>query len=152
MPDSIPVQRTDSANRAVSSETAFVLEADDARFLAEVGMLAAGAGDLKRADAIFGALRLLRPARAYPLVGLAVARLNTGRAADAARLLEDARLDDAEERALVQAWRGLALQLAGRSAESRRLLAETAALPGEGAELARHMLGLPASGPPAAQP
>src|SRR5690606_30787291 len=112
MPDSAAVQGTVTTGKAVSSETAFVLGADDARFLAEVGMLAAGKGDLGRADAIFGALRLLRPDRAYPLVGLAVARLNAGLAAEAARLLEDARLDDPEERAVVQAWQGLALQLA----------------------------------------
>ena len=106
-------------------------------------MLAAGTGDLKRAGAIFGALCRLRPDRAYPLVGLAVAYLNAGRAADAVRLLEDARLQNPDERGVLLAWRGLALQLAGRSAESRRLFAEAAALPGEGARLARQMLGLP---------
>jgi len=129
-------------SQAVSRETAFVLEADDARFLTEVGMLAAGRGDLRHADTIFNALRLLRPDRAYPLVGLAVARLNAGRAAEAARLLEDADLSDPEERAVARAWCGLALQLSGRGAESRQALADAAALPGEGGLLARRMLGL----------
>ncbi|MGX5658524.1 hypothetical protein ACWKWV_02235 [Castellaniella ginsengisoli] len=119
-----------------------MLEADDARFLTEIGMLAAGQGDVRRADAIFNALRRVRPDRAYPLVGLAVARLNAGRAAEAARLLEGAELADPEERALARAWCGLALQLAGRAAESRRALADAAALPGEGGALARRMLGL----------
>jgi len=128
--------------QAVSSETAFVLEADDARFLTEIGMLAAGRGDVRRADPIFNALRRVRPDRAYPLVGLAVARLNAGRAAEAARLLEDAEFTDPEEQALARAWCGLALQLAGRGAESRRALTDAAALPGEGAALARRMLGL----------
>lgn len=138
-----PVPRPDGPGpQAVSRETAFVLEADDARFLTEVGMLAAGRGDLRHADTIFNALRQLRPDRAYPLVGLAVARLNAGRAAEAARLLEDADLPDPEERAVARAWCGLALQLSGRGAESRQALADAAALPGEGGLLARRMLGL----------
>lgn len=119
-----------------------MLEADDARFLTEIGMLAAGRGDVRRADPIFNALRRVRPDRAYPLVGLAVARLNAGRAAEAARLLEDVEFADPEEQALARAWCGLALQLAGRGAESRRALTDAAALPGEGAALARRMLGL----------
>lgn len=120
-----------------------MLEAKDARMLAEVGMLAAGRGDLKRAETIFGGLRLLRPDRAYPLVGLAVARMNAGHAGDAAQLLEPIRLAEPEEQALVQAWRGFALQLAGRSAESQRVLSVAAASSGEGAVLARQLLGLP---------
>lgn len=118
-----------------------MLEADDARFLTEIGMLAAGRGNVQHADTIFDALRRLRPERAYPLVGLAVARLNAGRADEAARLLEDAVLADPQERAVVRAWCGLALQLAGRNAESRKALAEAATLPGEGGALARQMLG-----------
>ena len=120
-----------------------MLEAKDARMLAEVGMLAAGRGDLRRAETIFGGLRLLRPDRAYPLVGLAVARMNAGHAGDAAQLLEPIRLAEPEEQALVQAWRGFALQLAGRSAESQRVLSVAAASSGEGAVLARQLLGLP---------
>lgn len=128
-------------SQAVSSETAFVLDAADARFLTEVGMLASGRGDLSHADAIFNALRRVRPDRAYPLVGLAVARLNAGRAAEATRLLEDIELDDAHEQAIIRVWYGLALQLAGRMAESRRVLADAATRPGEGGALARQMLG-----------
>ncbi|MBJ7264075.1 MAG: hypothetical protein JHC61_10275 [Burkholderiaceae bacterium] len=120
-----------------------MLEADEARMLAEIGMVAAGRGDLARANAIFGGLRLARPDRAYPLIGLAVARMNAGSAGDAAQLLEPVRLDEPQEQALVQAWRGFALQLAGRNAESQRVLAEAAASSGEGAVLARQLLGLP---------
>ncbi|WZB74527.1 hypothetical protein WJ972_28765 [Achromobacter insuavis] len=50
-----------AAQEAVSQETAVVLSADDARLLAEVGFLAAGAGDAARAEIIFNALRRLRP-------------------------------------------------------------------------------------------
>ena len=142
-----PSGASPSGSQAVSPETAFVLEADDARFLTEIGMLAAGRGDVRHADTIFNALRGLRPDRAYPLVGLAVARQNAGRAAEAARLLEDADLADPEERATARAWCGLALQLAGRGAESRRALADAAALPGDGGALARRMLGLAVESP-----
>lgn len=119
-----------------------MLEASDARMLAEVGMLAAGCGNLAHADVIFGGLRTARPDRAYPLVGLAVARLNAGLAADAVQLLEPVRLADPDEQALILAWRGLALQLAGRCAESKRLLLKVATADGDGALLARQLLGL----------
>ncbi len=122
-----------------------MLDADDARFLAEVGMLAAGAGDVARADVIFGALRELRPGRAYPYLGLALARLAAGRAAEAAQLLERAPVDTAE-RGQLQAWHGLALQLAGRGAESRKVLQAAAGRPDEGAALARRLLGLDPEG------
>lgn len=132
------------AATAVSEETAFVLDADDARLLAEVGFLAAGRGDVAHADAIFQALRAVRPGRAYPWLGLAVARLNAGNADEAVRLLEQGEASVAAERGLLAAWRGLALQLAGRKAESTRLLQTCAESRqgGEGAVLARSLLGL----------
>ncbi|ARP97268.1 hypothetical protein CAL15_03705 [Bordetella genomosp. 13] len=105
-------------------------------------MLAARRGDVARADAIFNALRELRPGRAYPYIGLALARIAAGQAAEAAQLLERAAIDDAAERAQAQAWRGLALQLAGRAAESRKVLHEAATQPDEGGALARSLLGL----------
>lgn len=124
-----------------------MLDARDARFLTEVGMLAAGRGDLVRADRIFTMLRRQRPDRAFPLLGLAVARMNAGRAAEAARLLRDVRLTAPDEQALVRAWCGLALQLAGRAAESRHVLLDAARGSGEGGALARRMLGLAAPVP-----
>jgi hypothetical protein len=127
---------------AVSIEAAFALEAVQARLLTEVGFLAAGRGDVARADAIFGALRLWRPGRAYPWLGLAVARLNAGRADEAVRVLEGVDCDDAEDTALLQAWRGLALQLAGRLAQSRQVLEKVAEGEGPGPCLARSLLGL----------
>ncbi|CUI27988.1 hypothetical protein BI147_19090 [Achromobacter xylosoxidans] len=129
---------------AVSDETAFVLDADDARILAEVGFLAAGRGDVAHADSIFLALRALRPGRAYPWLGLAVARLNADSADEAVRLLEQGEVSAPGERALLTAWRGLALQLAGRKAESTRLLRACAqgGEGDEGAALARSLLGL----------
>jgi len=128
---------------AVPSGTAFVLDAQEARLLTEVGMLAAEAGDVARADRIFDALRALRPGRAYSYIGLALARLSAGRAAEAVRLLESAAaVDDPAERGVLEAWRGLALQIDGHAAESRRVLNAAAGMSGEGATLARRLLGL----------
>ncbi|KRC70302.1 hypothetical protein D3C87_406700 [compost metagenome] len=144
MNDSADISVSADAGEAVSLETAFALAADDARLLTEVGFLAAGAGDAARAETIFNALRRLRPAAAYPLIGLTVACLNAGRAPDAVALLESAAMADPGERALLDAWRGFALQLAGRNGESRRLLEAVAQGQGDGATLARGLLGLPA--------
>lgn len=146
MNDSATPPARAGAAQAVSPETAFVLAADDARLLTEVGFLAAGAGDAARAETIFKALRRLRPVAAYPLIGLAVAWMNAARAPEAVALLESAVLADPGERALLDAWRGFALQLAGRNGESRRLLEAVAQGQGEGATLARGLLGLPREG------
>lgn len=92
-------------------------------------------------------MRRLRPDRAYPVVGLAVAWMNASRAPDAVRLLESVVMADPAERILLDAWRGFALQLAGRRAESTRLLETLAEGGTEGARLARALLGLaPADG------
>nr|WP_275300502.1 hypothetical protein [Achromobacter xylosoxidans] len=147
MNDSAAHSVSTAADQAVSQETAVVLSAEDARLLAEVGFLAAGGGDSLRAETIFNALRRLRPDRAYPVVGLAVAWMNADRASDAVRLLEGAVLADLAEQVLLDAWRGFALQLAGRRAESRRLLETLVDGETEGARLARGLLGLaPAAG------
>lgn len=127
---------------AVSSETAFVLDSDEIHLLTEIGFLAAGAGDLHRAATIFNALQQLRPERGFPLVGLAVAHLNAGKSAEAVALLERVHLASPGEQALLDAWRGFALQLSGHLDQSRRLL-ETVMQHdnGDGAALARALLG-----------
>jgi predicted Zn-dependent protease len=146
MNDSAGTAAPAAVAQAVSSEAAFVLAADDARLLTEVGFLAAGAGDVARAETIFKALRRLRPAAAYPLVGLAVAWMNAGRAPEAVSLLESAVIAEPGERALLDAWRGFALQLSGRNGESQRLLERVARGEGDGPALARGLLGLPREG------
>lgn len=130
-----------AVSAAASVEAAFVLEADDARLLTEVGFVAAARGDVARADAIFGILRVLRPGQAYPLIGLAVARLNAGLAGEAVTLLEQACRGSVEDRGLLLAWRGFALQLDGKAGQSLRVLNEAAQGGGPGARLARSLLG-----------
>lgn len=131
-----------NAGRPPAIEAAELLSPYDARLLTEVGFLAAATGDVLRAERIFGGLARLRPGRAYPSVGLAVAWMNAGRAADAVVLLEKAQATDPEERATLDAWRGFALQLAGRIGESRRVLDTLAAQEGDAGRLARGLLGL----------
>jgi len=119
-----------------------VLAPDEVRLLTEVGFLAAAAGDVPRAEAIFGALGRIRPDRLFPSLGLAVAWMNAGRAADAASLLEKVVCADPEEQASCDAWRGFALQLAGRSAQSRSVLQKAVEAHGDHATFARSLLGL----------
>ncbi|MEO5672264.1 MAG: hypothetical protein ABIR26_16370 [Ramlibacter sp.] len=101
------------------------LEPDDVRLLTAVGFLAAGRGDVRRAEVIFSALERVRPAGAYCFVGMAMAYLNAGRADDAARVLHRG-LSAVEKEDLghIHAFRGLALQLAGRANASLRALEE----------------------------
>ena len=129
----------------------------DIRLLTEIGFLAAGRGDLARAEAIFGALALLRPRQASAHVGLAMALLNKGRFADAAATLERVTLPTGPERDLLGAVRGLALQLDRRTAEASRVLRAIASQPvatppgpSDGMRLARRLLGDEAP-PPSAE-
>lgn len=105
--------------------------------MTEIGLLAAGRGDVQRSEVIFGALQRLRADRSFAWVGLALCYLNAGRADDGARLLErHADFVVAEDRPEMHAFRALALQLAGRHSESRRALAAAGNHP-----LARRMAG-----------
>ncbi len=100
-----------------------LLQPEEIKLLTEVGFLAASRGDVKRAEIIFSALRRLRPQRAFAYIGLAVALMNTGRHDEAATLLVDAvERVNSDERDEVNAFLGLALQLAGRTSESLRAL------------------------------
>ena len=119
-----------------------------------MGFIAAGRADVPRAERIFGALRHVRPARAFAHVGLASALLNAGRPAEAAQGLERAlpQLAPGEDGDTARAFLGLALQLDGRSSESQRMLRDLLhnAPPGTdngGLRMARRMLGEPAPSP-----
>lgn len=114
-----------------------LLAPDEIHALTEVGFLASARGDVARADAIFMALERLRPAGVFVHVGRAMAYLNAGRCDDAAALLERGLAQvPAQDRAELQAFRGLALQLAGRRSESLRALEQA-----EGSALAQAMRG-----------
>ena len=98
-----------------------ILESHDVRLLTGVGFLAAARGDVRRSEVIFGALERIRPAGAYCYVGLAMAYLNAGRGDDAVQVLQRGlSAVEPDDQGDVQAFRGLALQLAGRASASRR--------------------------------
>jgi len=92
------------------------------RRLLEIGFLAAGMGRLEEAEVIFGCLRELRPESEFPSIGLALTYLNAGRSDDAIHRLEREALAIQPESLTASAYLGLALQLAGRNEESRRIL------------------------------
>jgi len=125
------------------------LDGEEIRLLTELGFVAAGAAQIRRAEEIFRALVLLRPQRAFPYVGWALAHLNVGQAQEAVSVLDRARAalgtaQDNAELVDVETFRGLALQFASRSAESRRALewaADRQGLSSTG-RFARRLLGL----------
>lgn len=90
-----------------------------------MGFLAAARADIKRAEAIFGALILLRPDRSFAYIGLGMAYLNSNSPQEAVAILaRGAMAVRAQDQGELQSVLALALQLAGRSAESLRALRE----------------------------
>lgn len=120
------------------------LDSDEIRLLTEVGMVLAGAGKTAPAVRLFDALAGLRPTRAFPYVGKAMALINAERAEEAVATLRHALPLAEAEAPTLQAFLGFALHLAGHSAESQRQLARAAQADAsiDGVRLARHMLGL----------
>jgi thioredoxin-like negative regulator of GroEL len=113
-------------------------ELSDDRLLTEIGFLASAVGNIPGAEAIFAALSLLQPHKPAPYAGLAVAYLNRQRANDAVAVLDKGVLAvDLEDAAELLAVRALALQLAGRAAESQRALRDNPQT-----ALSRAMLGI----------
>ena len=104
-----------------------------------MGFIAAGMGDVRRSEVIFGALSRLRPQRAFAPIGLAMAYANVKRYDEAAETLERAlaTIEAVDERGDVEAFRGLVLQLGGRTSESLRALRAAGPV-----RLAQCMLGL----------
>jgi hypothetical protein len=115
--------------------------ADDVRLLLDLCFVAAGRAAVDDTDAMAEGLLALRPGLEGPELARALARLNAGQADEAVTLLRARRPTSADARPLHDAVLGLALQLAGRSGESRRVLEQAASMPGAG--LARALLGLP---------
>lgn len=121
---------------------------EDVRLLTELGFCAIGGARTKEARLIFAGLMRMRPQRSFPYVGMAMAHIAAHQASEAIDVLGSVTLDDAAERADIDAFRGLALQLAGRQGESRQVLERAAQGPqgSDGVNLARRMLGYPAAG------
>ena len=70
------------------AEASFDLSPDEAKILTEIGFIAAYHGDVANADIVFDGLAGVRPGRAYPWIGKALARFNAGMSDEAALFLE----------------------------------------------------------------
>jgi predicted Zn-dependent protease len=87
--------------------------------------LAAARADVKHAETIFGALALLRPDRNFSYIGLAMAYLNSDRHEEAVGVLaRGEKVVRVQDKSELHSVRALALQMAGRTAESLRALRE----------------------------
>lgn len=119
---------------------------DDVQLLIQVGFLAAGRGQVAAALRIFEALAVLRPDQAFAFVGMGSALMNAGRAAEAVQRLQAVSLPPGAEADMLDSFKAVALQLAGRHSESRSLLRQLLlragqAAPSPGARLAARLLG-----------
>lgn len=118
-----------------------LLNHEQVRVLAQIGLMAARRCDTDTAEVIFAAIVRSHPDRSIAYAGQAMARLAVGRLADALfaadRGLRMARLEDHAD---LHAIRGLVLKAAGRQAESDAALRQAGAQP-----LAQEMLGTPSS-------
>ena len=134
----------------------------DVRLLTEIGFVAAAAGMQQQALRVFNGLSVLRPHRAFPYIGQATTHLNAGEHEQAEQALrrgrlqldEEARVEPGtelliEDRALLAAFHGLALQLGQRNTEAARALSDALSLQADGpaARMACAMLGLPMPAP-----
>lgn len=121
------------------------LLASDVQMLTQIGFIAAGAGDIRRAKAIFSGLQAVRPERAFAWVGEATAWMNAAQPAEAVRCLRAFQGQSGAEHDMVQAFLGLALQLDGQMQASVRTLQASAyqsvSPATEGMQLARQILG-----------
>ena len=119
---------------------------DDIQLLIQVGFLAAGRRELAAALRIFEALAVLRPDQAFGYVGLGSALMNAGRAGEAVQRLQSVHLPPGPDADMLDSFKAVALQLAGRHSESRSLLRQLLQRAGPaatspGAHLAARLLG-----------
>ena len=90
-----------------------MLGTEEVRLLAELGFIAARRGLHKEAQAIFVALKQLRPGRAVPIIGLAVDAFYRGKFQEAVQILESELKQSSEEAQTLAGFRVFALCLAG---------------------------------------
>jgi len=120
------------SSESTPTSSRLLLTSDEIRMLTEIGFIASASGDTVRACRIFDALIMLRPHRAFPYIGKALAWMNAGKMQEAITVFERAAVVDIDDQADIALYHALALQLASRSGESQRVLARidlTAATP-----------------------
>lgn len=130
----------------VATETAMserglpVLAVESIRELTEIGFMAATTGRSDMAEIIFNGLLGLHPRGASAELGLAITWMFAQRPMEAAALLERTTATSPAEYAVITAWHGLALQLAGRNGQARKLLEKAATSESAGGAFACQLL------------
>ena len=97
------------------------------QLLMEAGNLASGYGYFPEAEIIFNGLRAVRPESEYPLIGLALAKMNARKNLEAIKVLADETLKVNPESDLAKSFLGLALKTSGLREESCTVLREVIA-------------------------
>jgi thioredoxin-like negative regulator of GroEL len=112
------------------------------RLVSEIGYAAVHHGLGERALPIFDALAVLRPQSAAAAIGRALVALSSGKADEAARILEQEALAAEPDSRAARSMLGLALRFAGRNHDSRRVLEQLLAEDGgdSSSRLARELL------------
>ncbi|WP_185961329.1 tetratricopeptide repeat protein [Telmatospirillum sp. J64-1] len=92
--------------------------------MTEIGFLAAGTGQAEQAQIILEGVQVMRPGHGQAFIGMAMAHLNAGRAAEAVRVLQQEALPKvvAEDQDMLKAFLALALKLDGRPREAGEVL------------------------------
>ncbi len=96
------------------------------RLLSSLGFMAARSGHVVPAIRIFEGLAVLRKDKAFPYVGLALAMICVGAYGDAVNVLRERGLAACPDDPEIEAYLGLALQLAGRTSEAGAMARELA--------------------------
>ncbi|MES3002906.1 MAG: hypothetical protein V4787_19610 [Pseudomonadota bacterium] len=94
---------------------------DDLRLVAQIGFIALESAQVLHAQVIFDALRVIKPEKSLPWIGLSQVQLGLGRAQEAVRMLRKALVEHPADGDLL-AYLGLALREAGHERESNAVL------------------------------
>ncbi len=105
-----------------SQAIARLLSVDEIRLLSALGFMAARSGHVVPAIRIFEGLALLRKDKTFPYVGLALAMICVGAYGDAVNVLSERGRAACPGDPEIEAYLGLALQLAGRGSEAALLI------------------------------
>lgn len=98
------------------------MDTETVKVLMEAGYVAAGTGRFKEAWTIFAGVLAARPESKFPAIGMAVTLMNAGEHEDAVKLLKENISEDNSSGCLLKSFLGLALLLAGHSAEAGNTL------------------------------
>ncbi len=114
-----PIKDTAKSDKSASTRSV-------ASLLNEIGLIAAGRGRAKEAEAIFNALALIKPASEIPYIGHAITAMNAGKWAEAISWLQDKALAKAPASEAALCFLGLALKQKGDVSRAEEILGKIA--------------------------